>query len=90
MDNHQYEASSYYRPLSPWAYIGYSILFCLPFVGLIFIIVFSVNDANANRRSFARAYLYLVLIGIILGIVLFFSGLFPMITQTIRSYSYMR
>ena len=44
-----------YRLLSPWAYVGYGILFTLPVIGWILAIVFALNDDNLNRRNFARA-----------------------------------
>ena len=47
---------SQFRPLSAWAYFGYSLLFSIPIVGFIFLIVFSFNGSNINRRSFARSY----------------------------------
>ena len=62
-----------YRPLSPWAYFGYSLLFSIPLVGFILLIVFSVSDANINRRNFARMYwcsfLVCLIIGVVVGIV---------------------
>ena len=44
------------RPLSPWAYFGLQLLFAVPVVGFIFLIVFSCNGSNINRRNFARSY----------------------------------
>lgn len=45
-----------YRLLSPWAYVGYGLLFTLPVIGWILAIVFALNDDNLNRRNFARGY----------------------------------
>ncbi len=45
-----------YRPLSPWAYFGYSLLFGIPLIGLIFLLIFSFNSRNINRRNFARSF----------------------------------
>ena len=45
-----------YRLLSPWAYVGYGLLFTLPVIGWILAIVFELNDDNLNRRNFARGY----------------------------------
>lgn len=45
-----------YRPLSPWAYFGYSLLFGLPIIGFVFLLVFSFNSRNINRRNFARSF----------------------------------
>ncbi|HOZ54199.1 MAG TPA: hypothetical protein PKY25_02610 [Bacilli bacterium] len=50
--------------LSPWAYIGYNILFSLPIIGLIMMIVFAVDKDtyNVNRRNYARSMLYAMLL----------------------------
>ena len=45
-----------YKPLSPWAYYGFQLLFSIPVVGFICLIVFSLDDSNINRRNFARSY----------------------------------
>lgn len=45
-----------YRPLGAWAYFGLQLLFCVPIVGFIFLIIFSFNSSNINRRNFARSY----------------------------------
>ena len=66
-----------YRPMGAWKYLGYSILFGLPIIGFIFIIIFSLDGDNINRRSFARYHLLsivlgsLILIGFIVLIALF-------------------
>ena len=57
------------RPLSPWAYFGYQLLFGLPLVGFICLIVFSFSDENINRRNFARSYWVALLFGVIVTIV---------------------
>ena len=63
-----------FRPLSPWAYFGYGILFSIPLVGLICLIVFSFNDTNINRRNYARSYFIVLLIAVVLLVVLAFAG----------------
>ena len=35
---------SEYKPLSPWAYFGYNLLFSIPFVGFIMMIVFAFDS----------------------------------------------
>ncbi len=45
-----------YKPLTAWQYFGLQILFAIPVVGFVFLIVFSFNSSNLNRRSFARSY----------------------------------
>ena len=59
-----------YKPLGAWAYFGYSLLFCIPIVGLILLIVYSFSDKNINRRNFARSYWVAILIVLIVSIVL--------------------
>ncbi len=63
-----------FRPLGAFAYFGYSILFSIPVIGLIFLIIFSLSDANINRRNYARSYFIALLIAIILVIVLAATG----------------
>jgi hypothetical protein len=64
----QEELPEKFRPLSAWAYVGYSLLFAIPIVGFVFLIVFSCSSANINRRSYARSYwCYLILSLIIIG-----------------------
>lgn len=62
------------EPLSAWAYVGYSILYAIPVVGLIFLIVFSISDKNINRRSFSRSYFCMALLIIAVVAVLFVTG----------------
>ena len=69
MDKYGYSGDPRFRPISPWGYFGYSILFAIPFVGLIVLIVLCFNDSNINRRCFARSFFCWVLIA---GIILLF------------------
>ena len=62
---------SNYKPLSPWAYFGYSIIFSIPFIGLILLIVFSLDNSNINRRNYARSYWCIYVLIIILLILLY-------------------
>ena len=74
-----------YRPLSPWAYFGLQLLFCIPVVGFVFLIVFSFSRGNINRRNFARSYFCVyVIIGIILLICLLTGGL-ASFTQVLKA-----
>lgn len=60
-----YSIPEEYRPLSPWSYFGLSLLFSVPVVGFVFLIVFSFNDSNMNRRNYARSYWCALLIAAI-------------------------
>lgn len=65
-----------FRPLSAWAYFGYSILFAIPIIGFIFLIVFSCSGKNINRRSFARSYwCWLIVCAIVIGAALLIAAL---------------
>lgn len=58
------------KPLSPWAYFGLQLLFCIPIVGFIFLIIFSCNGSNINRRNYARSYWCALLIYAIVILVI--------------------
>ncbi|MBQ8895499.1 MAG: zinc-ribbon domain-containing protein [Clostridia bacterium] len=45
-----------YMPLGAWSYFWLNVLFSIPFVGFIFLIIFSFSNSNINRRNFARSY----------------------------------
>ncbi len=56
-----------YRPISMWGYLGYQLLFAIPLVGLIVLIVFSFGGTrNINLRNYARSFLCMMLIVVIL------------------------
>lgn len=80
MANHMSEYSAFnlppeLEPLSAWAYVGYSILYAIPVIGLIFLIVFSISDKNINRRSFSRSYFCMAILLIVVVTVLAVTGL---------------
>ena len=52
-----------YKPLNPWLYFGLSLLFSIPVIGFIFLIIFSLDDSNFNRRNFARSYWCRLIVG---------------------------
>ena len=59
-----------YKPISMWGYLGYSILFALPIIGIIMIFVFSFSkDENINVRNYARSYILIYVIGVILYLI---------------------
>ena len=55
--------------MSAWAYFGLQLLFAVPIVGFIFLIVFSCNGSNINRRNFARSYWCGLLVAAIIIVV---------------------
>ena len=57
-----------YEPISMWGYLGYSILFALPIIGVIMIFVFSFSkDENINVRNYAKSYILIYVIVCLLG-----------------------
>lgn len=65
-----------YRPISMWGYFGYSILFSIPFVGIILICIFSFGGSrNINLRNYARSYFcWLLIAAIIFALMLMLGG----------------
>ena len=58
-----------YRPLSPWAYFGYTILFSVPVVGFVFLVIFAFSKKNINRRNYARSYFCGYILALILVVI---------------------
>lgn len=76
---------SEYRPLTAWAYFGYSLLFSIPLVGFICLIVFALSSTNINRRSYARSYFCgIILVVIIVVVIAVVGGGFAAITDFIK------
>lgn len=53
--------SEEYRPLSPRRYVLLSALYAIPVIGWIFLIIFTFNKRNINRRNFTRSYWYSII-----------------------------
>ena len=62
---------SSYKPLSPWAYIGWSLVYSIPIVGFVFLIVNSFRKDNLNRRNYTRSFWCALLIVLIFFAVIF-------------------
>ena len=73
MDKYGYGGPERFRPLSPWAYFGYTILFAIPLIGFICLIVFCLSDTNINRRNFARSFFC----GLVLSLII--TGIFALL-----------
>lgn len=74
-DKYGYSGEEKFRPLSPWAYFGYGLLFAIPLVGFILLIIFSFSDQNINRRNYARSYFCALVIALIIFGVLTVTGM---------------
>lgn len=80
MNKYNYNGDPKFRPLSPWEYFGYGLLFSLPVAGFVLLIVFTFNSSNINCRNFARSYwcsaiIAGVIILVLLALVLLLGGL---------------
>lgn len=63
-----------FKPIGAIGYIGLNILFAIPILGWIFLIVFCFSDANINRRNYARSYIIVFLLTVIISVVLVLTG----------------
>lgn len=63
-----------YKPMSAWAYFGYSILFSIPLVGLIINLVLCFSKTNINKRNYARSFWCWYIIVIIAIVIATISG----------------
>ncbi len=68
-DGYPDNAPRQFVPIRPIGYVGYNLLFAIPFVGLIMIIVFALIDENINRRNYARSFLWTMLIVFIITLI---------------------
>ncbi len=89
MNKYGYEGEERFRPMSPWGYFGYSLLFSIPLIGLILLIVFSLNNENINRRNYARSFFIGVLIAAVILLILTLTGTFASLS-ILSSPSYSR
>jgi drug/metabolite transporter (DMT)-like permease len=67
-----------YRPISAWGYVGYSLLYSIPVIGLIFLLVHTFSNKKINRRNYARSYwCWLIIALLIMAVffVLYFFGI---------------
>lgn len=61
-----------YKPLSPWAYVGYNLLFSIPLVGFILLIVYSLDSTKITRRNYARSFWCMTLVATVIAVVYIF------------------
>lgn len=67
-----------YTPITAWGYFGYQLLFCIPMVGFIMLLVFSLGGTrNINLRNYSRSFFCSMLICLIIWLLFFllFGGL---------------
>lgn len=63
-----------YRPLSPFAYFGYTILYNIPLIGWIFLVIHAIAATNVNKRNYARSYFVILFLLILIFVVTMLIG----------------
>lgn len=86
MSKYNYDGSSQFKPISSWGYVGYTLLFSIPLVGLVLLFVFAFSDRNINRRNYARSFFCWFLIGIIISVVIATGVLSGIMNGSIEDY----
>lgn len=62
-----------YQPVTMWQYVGYTLLFSLPIIGIIMILVTAFgSDKCVSLRNYAKSFLIMYAIGFIMAWVIFF------------------
>ena len=62
------------RLITPWGYIGYSFLFAIPIIGTICLFIFAFSSSYPCRRNYARSFLIILLICVVVAIILVATG----------------
>lgn len=60
-----YDGPEEFRPITAWGYVGYTLLFIVPVIGLVCLLVFTFSSKNIPRRCFARSFWCWILLDII-------------------------
>lgn len=59
-----------YWPMSPWGYIGHSILYSIPLIGWIILIIHACDSGYIARRNYARSFFIPLILAIIAAVIL--------------------
>lgn len=58
-----------YKPITPWGYVGYYILYQIPIVGFIIMLINAFgSNTNVHLKNLSRCYLLLFAIGVVLAL----------------------
>ena len=85
MDTNREAIPKAYKPISPWGYVGYQLLYMIPIIGFIIWIIHAVSAKNHNLRNYARSYVCAVIAGIIL-VVLLYAAIFAIMSALPEEY----
>jgi predicted nucleic acid-binding Zn ribbon protein len=75
---------SKYAVIGTGGYIGLMILFAIPAIGWLACVITAFAAKNRNRRSFARATLVFLIIGLVIAVALYF--VFSWAWEVVREY----
>ena len=64
---------SKYAPMSMGSYIGHSILFSIPVIGILACLFFAFASGNVNKKNYAKATLVFFIIGLIISALIYFA-----------------
>ena len=59
-----------YKPISPFGYVGYELLFSIPVIGWIIQLCFAIFHKNRNVKNFARSLYCFYLLMSVFAIVI--------------------
>lgn len=80
------EKGSQYEQISTWGYVGILLLLNIPFIGFVLSIIWASGACQKlAKRNLARAYLLVLLIGIIIGII-FLAAFWGEIRSSYNNY----
>ena len=78
--------------ISPWGYVGYSILWAIPVLGWL-IWLFNCFSRKTNKRNYARslfcAFILSVIVSVVLGAVIFvlsYLGVAPEVLDELAEF----
>ena len=58
-----------YRPMGLLGYVWNTLLYIIPVLGLVFLISGACSDKNVSRRTYARSFLFILLLCAAIGFV---------------------
>ena len=70
--------------ISPWGYVGYSVLWTLPVLGWI-IWIFACFSKRENKRNYARSFILALIVSIVICLYLT-SGIFVGVLIAVADY----
>ena len=65
---------SEYKPISAWGYVGLNILYAIPVIGWLVFICHILSPDATSHRSYARSFLCMFLVYLVLGAILAVAG----------------